>query len=275
MTNPIRTQGREGRDHPGRMYALLLGALLLPGAAATGQAPFYRAGDLVEGFALTNRDTREPIHLHDFAGQIVFLEWFAWWCPFCQAAAPQVEAGIVRHYAERGGNPDGLPVVHLAVNLQSGQETQTQNFINRAGFDLVAEDFSRALAGRFQSGGQPIFAIINGVADSPSHRQWELLLHQNGYGTTASPIARFRAAIDAVKAAEVAPPRLAIVPQSDPDGIELRVESSSRRLHRLEVSRDLAAWELAIEFTPTADATLILLPRSTAEAGWFYRAAIP
>ncbi len=275
MTNPIRTQGRDGRHHRGRAHAFLLGTLLLPGAAATGQAQFYRAGDLVEEFVLTNRDTREPIRLRDFAGQIVFLEWFAWWCPFCQAAAPQVEAGIVTHYAQRGGNPDGIPVVHLAVNLQSGQEAQTQNFINRAGFDLVGEDFSRALAGRFQSGGQPIFAIINGVADSPSHRQWELLLHQNGYGTTTSPILSFRAAIDAVKAAQVVPPRLAIATPSDQDGIELRVESSSRRLHQLEVSTDLAAWELATEFTPTADVTLVLLPKNSAEAGWFYRVAIP
>jgi thiol-disulfide isomerase/thioredoxin len=165
----------------------------------------YQPGDVVQDFTLTDRATRQPLRLSDFEGKIVFLEWFAWWCPFCQAAAPQVEAGIVQHYASRGGNPAGIPVVHVAVNLQANQEAQTQNFINRAGFDLVAEDFTRALANRFQSGGQPIFAIINGVANSPGHRQWALLLHQNGYGSSASPIERFRAAIDAVQAPVLEP----------------------------------------------------------------------
>jgi len=39
----------------------------------------YRAGDQIEDFTLTNRDTGEPLRLSDFDGKIVFLEWFAWW----------------------------------------------------------------------------------------------------------------------------------------------------------------------------------------------------
>ena len=35
------------------------------------------------------------VYIQDFAGRVVFLEWFAVWCPYCVAAAPQVEAGIV------------------------------------------------------------------------------------------------------------------------------------------------------------------------------------
>ncbi|HMO66502.1 MAG TPA: TlpA disulfide reductase family protein, partial [Verrucomicrobiota bacterium] len=179
-----------------------LAALLLLSAGTAGAASRYRAGDTIENFALTDRATRRPVQLHDLAGKIVFLEWFAWWCPFCQAAAPQVDAGIARWYADRGGNPAGVPVVHVAVNLQPGQESQTQNFINRADFGLVLEDFHRALANRFQSGGQPIFAIINGVTNSPSHRPWELLLHQDGYGTRdfSASILDFRAVMDAVQA---------------------------------------------------------------------------
>lgn len=200
-----------------RLLPLFAALVLLP--SVLGQR--YQPGDIVADFTLTDRATRQPLRLSDFEGQILFLEWFAWWCPFCQAAAPQVEAGIVRHYASLGGNPAGIPVVHVAVNLQPNQETQTQNFIDRAGFGLVAEDFTRALANRFQSGGQPIFAIINGVADSPGHRQWELLLHQNGYGSATSPLDRFRAAIDAVQTPVLEP----VVITRQPSGQEILIGS--------------------------------------------------
>lgn len=172
------------------------------------QAATYRAGDIVRNFTLTDRATRKPVNLTDLEGKIIFLEWFAWWCPFCQAAAPQVEEGIVQWYASRGGNPNGVPVMHVAINLQPNQETQTQNFLNRAGFQFVLEDFNRALANQFQSGGQPIFAIINGVTDSPSHAAWELLAHQNGYGQRdfSESLTHFRSVMDRVQAAPATPP---------------------------------------------------------------------
>ena len=191
---------------------LALGGLLFA-AAQPAHAQAYRVGDTVQNFTLTDRATGRPVSLADFSGKIVFLEWFAWWCPFCQAAAPQVRTGIVDYYASRGGNPAGLPVLHVAVNLQSGQETQTQQFISAYGLGQTLNDFNRALADRFQTGGQPIFAIINGVAGSASHRQWELVFSQLGYGSTQAPIADFRRAIDGVRAAApVAPPPTPVTP---------------------------------------------------------------
>ncbi len=85
------------------------------------------------------------------------------------------------------------------MNLQANAETQTNNFILSANFGIVLEDFSRSIAGRFQSGGQPIFAIINCVDGSPTHEQYELLYSQSGYGSLDSPINLFRAAIDRVE----------------------------------------------------------------------------
>ncbi len=58
------------------------------------------------------------VRLSDFAGRVVFLEWFAVWCPYCVAAALQVETGMVDWYAARGGNPYGVPVLHIAVNQE-------------------------------------------------------------------------------------------------------------------------------------------------------------
>ncbi len=185
-------------------FLLLLLAAVLVAPRATGQTR-YAVGDIVANFTLTDRATGRPVSLTDFAGKVVLLEWFAWWCPFCQAAAAQIEPGIVRYYAGRGGNAAGLPVLHVSVNLQPGQEAQTQQFVTAYRLGLVLNDFDRALANRFQSGGQPIFAVINGVAGSASHRPWELVFSQLGYGSTQAPIADLQRAIDSVRAPAPAP----------------------------------------------------------------------
>lgn len=102
----------------------------------------------------------------------------------------------------RPGNPHGVPVMYVGLNLQGGAEASTQNYINFYQLPFVLNDFSRKVANRFQSGGQPIFAIINGVANSPSHDQWELIYSRLGYGDFTQPIEAFRSAINSVAAAK-------------------------------------------------------------------------
>lgn len=214
-------------------------------SAHTAAAAFYRAGDIVQNFTLTDRATRQPVELSDLEGKIVFLEWFAWWCPFCQASAPEVAAGIDRWYEERAGNPAGIPVMHVAVNLQSGQEVQTHNFVTRAGFRSVLEDFNRAVANRFQSGGQPIFAIINGVTNSPSHRPWELLLHQDGYGQRdfSESIQDFRAVIDTVQKPPL-PPVLGALGTDGDGGWTVTIQGQAGVRYAVESSPDLQEWSV-------------------------------
>lgn len=170
-------------------------------SSVAGQTSRYQVGDIVENFTLSNRANGEEVSLYDLEGKVVFLEWFAHWCPFCKAAAFEVGPGIIDYYENRNGNPNGVPVMHVALNLQGGAETSTQNFINFYGIPFVLNDFNRAVANRFQAGGQPIFAIINGVANSPDHQQWELLYSRLGYGDLDHPIDEFRTAINQVKAA--------------------------------------------------------------------------
>lgn len=181
---------------------------------AKGQSQ-YQVGDIVENFTLVNRENGEPVSLHDFEGKIVFLEWFAYWCPFCQAAASDIESGIVSHYTAVNGNPDGIPVMHVGLNLQSSAETLTQEFIDTYHMELVLNDFDRAVSSRFQPSNQPIFAIINGVSNSSTHEQWELLYSRLGYGDLNHPIDEFRTAIDSVEAGTSVELPIVNVPLSD------------------------------------------------------------
>ena len=168
-------------------------------SSAFGQ--LYKEGDIIENFTLTNRETGEPVSLHDLEGKVIFLEWFAYWCPFCQAAAAEIGPGIIEHYKDLGGNPNGVEVIHVALNLERSNSGSTDNFINFYGLEFVLEDTNRDVADRFAFGGQPIFAIINGVANSPSHEQWELVYSRLGYGDRNHPIDEFRAEINSVAAA--------------------------------------------------------------------------
>src|SRR5262249_38877758 len=187
------------------------------GAAFAQSAP-YVVGDVVTNFTLVARRpfTRPDgalvpagasVHLSDFAGRIVFLEWFAVWCPYCVAAAPQVETGIVDWYAARGGNPHGLPVLHIAVNQEprAVYQSQTDSFITQQGLGITVNDYDAISTNNvrfmFQSTGQPIFVVINGVTNSPTHRPWQLLVNHLGYGQTDfnQELANFRAIIDTVQ----------------------------------------------------------------------------
>ena len=239
-------------------------------AAVSARAQQYSVGQVVTNFSLINRANGQPVQLTDFVGKIVVLDWFAWWCPYCQAAAPQLLTGIDQHYTPRGGNPDGIPVVHVGVNLQPSQEVQTQNFVTQAGLDLVLNDFSRAVANRFASGGQPIFAIINGVTNSPSHKPWELLYSQPGYGQTTFPINLFRSAIDAVKAAP-APSRVTGLRLRGAETLDLTLEGLQGKRYRIESSTNLVHWSAVISLTATNMRHLVQLQKSAGQEPRFFR----
>jgi len=86
-----------------RIWAcLLLLAIALAPANGLAQGALYHPGDIMTNLtfyarrAFTLADgtmvaAGAPVRLQDFVGRIVYLEWFAVWCPFCTAAVPQVD----------------------------------------------------------------------------------------------------------------------------------------------------------------------------------------
>ncbi len=227
MNEHLYLEGRDqspSKTRPMPKYSILLLFALLAGFSTINvSAQQYEVGDIVENFTLINRANGQEVSLYDMEGKVVFLEWFAQWCVFCQAAAADIGPGIVDYYGDLGGNPNDVEVMHVAINLQGGQETQTQNFINQFSLGLVLNDFNRAVSNRFQPSNQPIFAIISGVANSPSHQQWELLFSRLGYLDFNTPIATFRSVIDSVAGPSANPPVITTQPtaQTIESGSEL------------------------------------------------------
>ncbi len=187
-------------------------------------AALYQPGDIVTNLPFIARQqfTRPDgtvvpagaeVHIKDFAGRVVFLEWFAVWCPYCVAAAPQVRTNISDWYAARGGNPYGVPVLHIAVNQESAYyyQTQTDSFAAQQGFNPIFNDYgvpgSNPVRFAFQTSGQPIFVVINCVTNSPSHQPWQVLVNYLGYGQRDfdATLAGFRSIINTVQPAIIAP----------------------------------------------------------------------
>lgn len=269
----------------------LLLALALSQAVGSAQAGTYQVGDIVTNFTLVARrpftrsdGTPVPagatVHLSDFAGRVVFLEWFAVWCPYCVAAAPQVEAGLVDWYAARGGNPSGVPVLHLAVNQEprSVYQSQTDTFIAQQGFGIAMNDYDNTSTNKvrfmFQSSGQPIFVAINAVTNSPTHQPWQLLVNHLGYGNTdfEQELANFRSVIDTVQP-PVLPPQLSVPRRAGPD-FEFALQTQPGRTYRVQGPTDLTGWTT---LRTLSGSTNIQVFRDTnaPPARRFYRAVTP
>ena len=66
-----------------KIFALCIALAALLAAPHAAAQTRYAVGDTVANFTLTDRATGRAVSLADFAGKVVLLEWFAWWCPYC------------------------------------------------------------------------------------------------------------------------------------------------------------------------------------------------
>ena len=251
----------------------------------------YQAGDVVTNFSFVARrpftrldGTVVPagtrVRIQDFAGTIVFLEWFAVWCPYCVAAAPQVEAGIVAHYATLGGNPHGVPVTHIAVNQEprSFYQAQTDSFIDQQGFRIVVNDYDNTsvdpVKALFNPVGQPVFVVINCLTNSPNHLPWQVLVNYLGYGQTDfnQTLANFRSVIDTVQS-PASPPLLSVSRLIDAS-LEFTVPTQTGRSYRVQTSTNLTDWTTLSTFTGSSD-PIMFRDTNGPLTQRFYRAVTP
>ena len=131
-------------------------------------------GEIAREFSVVGFDDGKVIRMSDFDGQILILDFFAYWCIHCRASAPDLEANVREYYENRGGNIDGIPVTVLSISIESREPPKTAAFIEEHGVALAANDFEGTGSDAWQQFGAaaiPHFVIINGVADSATHQQ--------------------------------------------------------------------------------------------------------
>jgi peroxiredoxin len=157
-------------------------------------------GDIAPDFTVPNRKTGAAIHLHDYAGSVVVLEFFVWWCPHCQAATPQIKKEIHDYYTAAN-----YPVKNLYINEESIEPSETDDFIRRYGIGPVASDTSHVLFNQLGGAAYPHFVVINGITNTPAAAPWQILFLDSGFGSGLT-VPLLRQAI-----APVLPPKLSIV----------------------------------------------------------------
>lgn len=148
-------------------------------------------------FELPRWNSAEPVRLADFAGKIVVLDFFAYWCVPCQKASAEIEGGIQRYYAAKRGNPEGVPVQVLAINIERDQPKQTEKFIKDAGMELVLNDFDGRLLEQFGANATPFIVVLDGTRATKEQPDFRIRYHHAGFEGTR----RLRQVINEIKPA--------------------------------------------------------------------------
>ncbi len=115
-----------------------------------------QVGQTAPDFTLEGLDG-SPVHLSDFRGKTVLLNFWATWCPPCRAEMPGFQESYMQ-YGESGGD-----LVVLAVNIMETTE-QAQAFADELGLTFpVVMDFNGAVTTLYEVPGYPTSYLIDGA----------------------------------------------------------------------------------------------------------------
>lgn len=166
-------------------------------AAFLTRTPPLQAAPPVEvpNFDLPKWNSSERVRLDDFSGGIVVLDFFAYWCAPCKRASDEIERGIQKYYAQKGGNPHGVPVRVVAINIEKDNPKLTAAYIKETGLELVLNDFDGALLEKLGGAGTPFLVILDGTQASRDKPTFRVLHQSSGFAGTK----RLRQVIETVK----------------------------------------------------------------------------
>ncbi len=138
-----------------------------PEAAPDFELPRWRGG--------------ERVALASFAGKVVVLDFFAYWCPPCQKASAELEAKVQKYYEAKGGNPKGAPVQVVAINVEKDHPERTAAYIKKSGLTFVLDDGGGRTMERYGGSGLPLIVVIDGTRRKNGTATFEIAYRSDGF----------------------------------------------------------------------------------------------
>lgn len=129
-------------------------------------------------------ESEEVVGLSGFEGKIVVLDFFAQWCLPCLPASQGLEKEIQQHYQAQGGNPQGIEVEVVGINIDQSLPVRTQFYVKKAGLTHVLDDKQGAVYKSFGGQGIPFIVVLDGRNASPEEANWEIVKKFTGYEGT-------------------------------------------------------------------------------------------
>ena len=115
---------------------------LFAAAVAFGLAIGFQTtrAQVAGNFTIVNHATGQPLSLYDYQGSVIVLDFWAYWCGSCAAAASDIEPNITQYYRNEGGNSNGVPVQVISINIDCSSTPSENSYIQTYGLELVADD---------------------------------------------------------------------------------------------------------------------------------------
>lgn len=98
-------------------------------------------------------EKNETIALSDLAGKVVFINFWASWCPPCRAEMPSIN----KLYGKLSSNAD---IVFITVDADDNF-IKTRKFLNRKGYKLPLYAVSGSVPGELFSGSLPTTVVLD------------------------------------------------------------------------------------------------------------------
>ena len=92
-----------------------------------------------------------------------------------------VEELIQKHYASRKGNPGGVPVQVISINVEPDDTKGTRAFVRKHGVSLVLNDTNGSTLKAFGGEGLPYFVILDGTRGTAEKPAFKVVYAKPGF----------------------------------------------------------------------------------------------
>jgi hypothetical protein len=133
----------------------------------------------------------EAVYLYDLESSIVVLYFFIHSESECKVAAEDIQTHIYEYYKEYSGNPSGVPVQTLGINIwglpmesELTVDSKTYEFLDDTGISYpVLMDYYRDVYSQLKPvyWDGPYIAVINGIPNDTVYDQWEIIYIESEY----------------------------------------------------------------------------------------------